>query len=391
MSLDTKYYLPHRLSSMNPAVRVAILSTYPPTPCGIATFSAALANGLIENGHDVSIVRIGDQSLVPVKPVTAILDDVDCQPSRIAIEELNRASVVIVQHEYGLFAGHDGDSIVSVLDQITVPIIVVAHTVLHSPTSRQREVLRAVTMRADAVVVMTDAGRELLVREFAVDERKVSVIPHGAALRTSPVARAGLGTSRLLTWGLLGPGKGIEWVIDALSLLDDLRPHVSYLVAGVTHPKVVSIDGEAYRNMLRARALRNGVAPYVRFDETYKGLDDLSAMIGEAEIVILPYDSVDQVTSGVLVDAVAAGCPVISTTFPHSEELLRSGAGMLVPRKDPEALAAAIREALTTPQRSAQMAAEARRIAPKLAWTAVSAQYATLATRLILTNDRSRA
>ncbi len=138
----------------------------------------------------------------------------------------------------------------------------------------------------------------------------------------------------MLTWGLLGPGKGIEWAIDALSELSDLQPQPEYVIAGATHPKVRERHGEEYRDMLVDRAARSGSAPHVSFDDTYRDLVSLTELIHSADLVVLPYDSRDQVTSGVLVDAVAAGRPVVSTAFPHAVELLASGAGIVVPQRD---------------------------------------------------------
>jgi glycosyltransferase involved in cell wall biosynthesis len=187
----------------------------------------------------------------------------------------------------------------------------------------------------------------------------------------------------LLTWGLLGPGKGIEWAIDALALLKNLNPHAVYRIAGDTHPKVAALEGESYREMLARRALGRGVSDNVQFDAGYRDLPALAELISEASIVVLPYDSPDQVTSGVLVDAIAAGRPVVATAFPHAIELLSSGAGIVVPRRDPVALANALRTILSNPRLAESMAAEARRLAPSLAWSSVAARYATLGEKLI--------
>jgi glycosyltransferase involved in cell wall biosynthesis len=360
----------------------AVVSTFPPTPCGVATYSFALCEGLDQGGDHAVVVRVGGEDSGRDGRVVATLSDTVSAPAPEALAALARADVVIVQHEYGLYAGVDGNSILEVLDAIAAPTIVVAHTVLRAPTAHLREVLEAVTDAADAVVLMTEAGRELLVTRFDVDPAKVSVIPHGAtvaadAMRREPSSR------ELLTWGLLGPGKGIEWAIDALSLLDDLRPSVTYRIAGDTHPKVAAANGHASRDMLRQRVADAGLQASVFFDHGYRSLDALGALIATASIVVLPYDSPDQVTSGVLVDAVAAGRPVVATAFPHAVELLASGAGLVVPRRDPLALATAIRRVLTDYDLAAAMASEARRLAPSLAWPAVAARYAALADALV--------
>jgi glycosyltransferase involved in cell wall biosynthesis len=143
----------------------------------------------------------------------------------------------------------------------------------------------------------------------------------------------------------------------------------------VTHPKVLASAGDGYRQSLIARSKDLGLEDSVTFDDTYRDVPTLTRFIASASLVVLPYDSRDQVTSGVLVDALAAGRPVIATSFPHAMELLASGAGIVVPHGDPHALAGAIRWVLEDRRRRDAMAAEARRIAPTLSWDAVAQSY----------------
>lgn len=367
-----------------------MVSTFPPTACGIATFAAALSAGLVAHGAAVDVVRCGTSSGLEDPLVLQHLGD--GSPARIAacIEVLNATDVVIVQHEYGIYDGIDGESVLSLMAGVDVPIVLIAHTVVSDPTPTQRSVLERACAMADVVVVMTDTACRRLLAGFDVDADKVIVIPHGAATppqSTSMVGaahRRGVGhRPRLLTWGLLGPGKGIEWAIDAFAELADLDPAPTYVIAGATHPKVREHAGEEYREMLVDRAERSGSGPSVSFDDSYRDLEALTDLIRSADLVVLPYDSADQVTSGVLVDAIAAGCPVVSTAFPHAVELLASGAGIVVPQRDPAALAAAIRTVLTDTDRADAMAAEARRLAPELSWEAVARRYDALGARLL--------
>jgi glycosyltransferase involved in cell wall biosynthesis len=364
-----------------------ILSTFPPTECGIATFSAALAAGVIANGGTVDVVRCGATPNLEDASVIGTLDANGSVGFAAPIDVLNGTDVAIIQHEYGLYGGLDGADVLETLAGVVVPMIVVAHTVVSAPTANQKYVLEQVCARADAVVVMTETARIRLGASFDIDPAKVVVIPHGAATppASAPTPRS---TStnrppRLLTWGLLGPGKGIEWAIDALADLVDLVPQPRYVIAGATHPKVLAHSGQSYRKMLIERAATSAAAAYVSFDDTYRDLASLTELIRSADLVVLPYDSTDQVTSGVLVDAVAAGRPVVSTAFPHAVELLASGAGLVVPQGDSAALSAAIRAVLTDPALAASMATEARRLAPELSWTAVAGRYDALAERLL--------
>ena len=364
-----------------------ILSTFPPTACGIATFSAALAAGLIAGGATVDVVRCNEADDVEDPLVVASMGIGGPRASLAAVDALNRTDVAIVQHEYGIYAGRDGDEVLDVLDALTVPCVVVAHTVVRRPSAHQRWVLERVCDAADAVVVMTEHARRRLVEDFDVDASRVSVISHGA---TTPPD----GTSdawdrrpgdrlRLLTWGLLGPGKGIEWAIDAMAMLADVRPLPSYLVAGATHPKVLATDGEAYREMLQRRCWSTGAARSVTFDESYRDLPALTRMIGCADLIVLPYDSEDQVTSGVLVDAVACGRPVVATAFPHAVELLSGGAGIVVPQRDAAALADVVGGLVDHPEHLELMAVACRQLAPELSWPVVAGRYDELATSLL--------
>ena len=355
-----------------------ILSTYPPTPCGLATFTAALANGLTANGADVSVVRISDGPPSTSTPVIGEL--VNGSPASVAAcgELLNRSDVAVIQHEYGIYGGVDGDEVVDIIEGLRVPSIVIAHTILKDPTSHQRSVLEAVAALADQVVVMSEAAAQRLCRDFDVDRRKVKTVPHGATIPTNTTVMRG-GRPTLLTWGLLGPGKGIERVIEAMGSLNDVPGRPRYLVAGRTHPKVLAADGEAYRDARTEQARRSGVADSVCFDAGYRSVSTLTALVQSAAVVVLPYDSTDQVTSGVLVDAIASGRPVVATAFPHAVELLNSGAGIVVGHDDPDALASALRRILTQPRLAGAMAAEARRLAPEMAWPVVAGAYLKLA------------
>ena len=360
-----------------------ILSTYPPTACGLATFSSALADGLTANGADVSVVRVSDGSPSSSDRVVGELVNGSKTSIAASAELLNRSDVAVIQHEYGVYGGVDGDEVVEVVSELRVPSIVVAHTVLTDPTPHQRWVLEAIANLADLVVVMSEAASQRLRRGYDIDRRKVTTIPHGATLpRTAPLKRSGRPT--LLTWGLLGPGKGVERVIEAMGSLHHLNGRPRYLIAGRTHPKVLAADGEAYRDARAEQAQRGGVADSVFFDATYRDLSSLTALVQSSAVVVLPYDSTDQVTSGVLVDAIASGRPVVATAFPHAVELLGSGAGIVVGHDDPSALASTLRRVLTDPRLSGSMAAEARRLAPTMAWPVVAKAYIALARRLLL-------
>jgi polysaccharide biosynthesis protein PslF len=380
-----------------------VLSTFPPTQCGLATFSASLLRPLTSGGTGGygAVVRVLDEE-APNRPpgVVAELRNGTPDGPADAAAALNAFDVAIIQHEYGIYGGADGAEVVDVLLRLTIPSIIVLHTVLSQPTPHQREVLERAVAAADATVVLSETAARRLVDVYRVDPARVSVIPHGATLSgprppselhaLRPAHRGDEGGEEpappvptVLTWGLIGPGKGIEWGVDAVAELDDLPTPPRYVIAGRTHPKVLARSGEAYRDGLRDRAAARGVADRVVFDGTYREGPALQDLVRQADVVLLPYDSTDQVTSGVLIEAVAALKPVVATRFPHATELLSAGAGLLVPQQDPVAMAAALRTLLTRPDVAAGMTRVAGVAAPDLQWAAVAEHYLDLAARLI--------
>ena len=370
-------------------IRFGFISTYPPTQCGLATFTASLLHALTSSGEDgARVARLVD-SIRPPSAVEVVGDiPVDDPVEGVrSVARLNDCDAVIVQHEFGIYGGADGQDVLAMLAELTVPSIVVLHTVLAEPTPHQRQVLQAVLDAASAVVVMTRAARDRLVSRHQVDTGKLSIIAHGAPDGSSsaslrPAFRNGQPT--VLTWGLLGPGKGIEWGIQAMLRLQDLRPRPRYLIAGQTHPKVLLSQGETYRASLRQLIERHSLSDSVRLDSQYRDAPALAELVAAADVVLLPYDSTDQVTSGVLIEAVAAGKPVVATQFPHAVELLSGGAGLVVQHRNPAAIADALRMVLTRRQVAAGMSQAAEATAPQLRWPAVAQRYRELSGRLIL-------
>ncbi len=368
-------------------MRTAIVSTFPPRACGIGTFAADLKATLA--GTDS--VRVADLVAVVNEPsspqrrglLATIAQAVRGDYVRTA-RMLGRldVDVVLLQHEYGIFGGRDGEYVLSFARELAQPLVVTLHTVLSEPTPHQAEVLTELCAEAELVIVMTETARRLLVDSGACAEEKVRIVPHGAPARITARAASERQlptrrpwddqTLRLSTFGLISPGKGLETVIDAMPAMLERHPGITYTIAGRTHPDVAHREGERYRLMLERRVLELGLDAHVEFDDRFLTVDELSDLLARTDVFVTPYCSREQIASGALTFAIAAGCAVVSTPYWYAEEMLASGAGLLVPFRDPDALAEAVCSYLERPETLAAARAEAQRIGSALAWPAVA-------------------
>ena len=291
--------------------------------------------------------------------------------------------VVLLQHEFGIFGGRDGEYVLSFAQELAQPLVVTLHTVLSEPTPHQADVLRELCAEAELVIVMTDTALRLLVESGACSEEKVRVVPHGAPVRIAERAAGGLrarrsGSSgvpdpfRLSTFGLISPGKGLETVLEALPRMIERHPEIVYTIAGRTHPDVSRREGERYRLMLERRVLELELGDHVEFDDRFLSINELSDLLAATDVFLTPYGSREQIASGALTFAIAAGCAVVSTPYWYAQDMLASGAGLLVPFYDPEALANAVCSFIERPDTLMAARTEAQRIGSTLAWPAVA-------------------
>lgn len=369
-----------------PTARAAFVSTYPPAVCGLASFTESLCGALIRirgKSDGIDVVELVEDPRIPHNDrpgVIARLDPADPLSIQKTAERIDRHDVVVLQHEYGIWGPDMGRAVIEFADAFENALITTLHTLLPQPSVVQEEIIKSLAERSAFTVVQTQIARDLLVRRYRVDPRSIVVIPHGTgrSLRAVAGARSSLlphDTPRLLTWGLIGPGKGLEWSLQAVSLLKDAYPDIRYTIAGRTHPKVLAREGEEYRRRLCATVSKLGLGDHVEFIDSYLSQDMLNDLLVDTTIAVVPYDSADQMVSGVLVEAVSATVPVVATSFPHAVELAGSGAALAVPRRSPHALAHAIRSLLESETAIADMTRAQSRIAVGFEWSNVAREY----------------
>jgi glycosyltransferase involved in cell wall biosynthesis len=367
--------------------RVAFLGDYVPRQCGIATFTRDLCEAVSAAAPEAACYAgaVSDRTEGYEYPsrVRFELQEKDIDSYRRAADFLNfdNAGVLCVQHEFGIYGGVAGSHLLALLKEVRMPVVTTLHTLLRQPNEAQRKVMGQISQRSERLVVMARKGAEILREVYAVPESKIEVIPHGipdVPLVDSASAKAQFGVegrSVLLTFGLIGPGKGIEHVIEALPAIIQRHPEVVYIVLGATHPHLLAHEGERYRLSLEWLSEELGVKDHVIFDNRYVSPSDLREFVSATDIYLTPYLNREQITSGTLAQVFGAGRAVVSTPYHHAEELLAEGRGMLVPFSRPSAIAMAVCEYLERPgliERTRQAAWQAGR---DMIWPAVARRY----------------
>lgn len=336
-----------------PVSKIAVVGGFAPRRCGIATFTTDIAQALkrFQPHLELQVIAIDDpaQSL-EYGDVSAVIRSDDPLSYQAAAEYLNEsgAEAVWIQHEFGIFGGNDGDMVCDFVDRIAAPLIFTFHTVLAEPSASQRRIMKHLISRASRIMVMSRHSRENLLREYGARQSVVDVIEHGAPDRpfgrqAEFKRRLGLsGKTVLMTFGLLGQGKGLELAIQALPGIVAENPDVVYRIVGATHPNLVAHEGEAYREGLMNLAQQLGVDGHVIWDNRFLDLPDLLDQLESCDIYLTPYPNLEQSTSGTLSYAVALGKAVVSTPYVHAEELLEGGAGILIEPGSSEAVTQAV-------------------------------------------------
>jgi glycosyltransferase involved in cell wall biosynthesis len=374
-------------SNHSPLNRIAFIGNYLPRQCGIATFTTDLCEAIAAGHNDKACIA------VPVNDVEGGY----AYPSRVRFEltekdidsyrraadflNINNVDLVCLQFEYGIFGGRAGSHILTLLRELRMPVVTTLHTILREPDPYQRQVLEEVAALSDRLVVMSQRGLEFLEQVYHVSAEKIDLIPHGIPDLpfVDPSFHKDLfgveGKIVLLSFGLLSANKGIENVIAALPAILAKHPNVVYFIVGATHPHVLRHDGETYRLSLQWLAQEKAVEGQVIFYNRFVSLEELVEFIGAADIYITPYLNPAQIVSGTLAYTVGAGKAVISTPYWHAEELLADERGVLVPFRDPAALAEQVIDLLDNTAKRHAMRKRAYLFGREMIWPQVACRY----------------
>ena len=377
-----------QMNNHKPSIgKVIFIGNYPPRKCGIATFTSDLCESLALKYPD---------TICHVIPITDIPEGYD-YPERVCFEikeqdvdsykrasesiNINNADIVCLQHEFGIFGGQAGSYILTLLRSIQPPVVTTFHTVLKDPSSRQELVFKEIADLSLMIVVMTKKAVELLTTRYGISAKKIRVIPHGIpdiAFIDPSYYKDQFDVEDktvLLTFGLLSPNKGIEFVIRALPDIVKTFPRVIYIILGQTHPNLLETEGESYRIGLQQLATELGVEKHVRFHNRFVLMEDLKEFLVMADLYITPYLTEQQIVSGTLAYSFGVGNAVVSTPFWHAAELLAEGRGVLVPFKDSNAISEAVITLLSNDAERNAIRKKAYLLGRDMTWAAIVDKY----------------
>ena len=340
---------------------ILVISSYPPRECGIATYSQDLIKALnnkFSNSFSIKVCALeyGKSEFAYPAEVKYTLDTTSHVLNYMKlvqkINDDNRIQVVVIEHEFGLFNGHES-SFLQLLYEVSKPIVVVFHTVLPNPDERLKIQVKNIVSACKSVVVMTNTSANILMKEYGIAKQKISVIAHGTHLvqhlsEKFLKDKYGLSGKKVLTtFGLLSSGKSIETTLDAMPAIVKQTPNVMFLIIGKTHPEVVRNDGEVYREMLTRKVKDLGLQNNVKFINKYLDLPELLEYLQLTDIYLFTSNDPNQAVSGTFVYAMSCGCPIISTPIPHAKELLTKDTGILFDFRNSGQLAESVNSLLT--------------------------------------------
>ncbi len=382
---------PGRNNQSENRMNVAIIGNYVPRQCGLATFTADVAGWLervIPAGSEVFVVAMNDRAegynYPPMVHFGVLANNPRDYPRAADFINLSGVDLVCLQHEFGIFGGPRGIYVADLLRDLKKPVVSTFHTVLPEPDEQRKRAMMEVAELSDAIVVMSAKCIDFLEEYYDVPRQKVHVIHHGVpepppGTREEHKARWGLsGRTVLLTFGLLHPGKGIEYMVEAMPAIVERFPDVVYVVLGATHPPVKKREGEKYRYELKRRARELGVEDNIVFYDRFVPLEELTSFLATCDIYVTPYLDMNQVVSGTLAYAMGLGRPVVSTPYYYAQELLGDDRGIMVPMRDSGSLASAVLDLLGDPAKLEEMGNKAYALGREMVWERVAGEYLDL-------------
>ena len=374
---------------------ILVITSYPPRECGIATYSQDLIrvlNNKFSSSLSIKVCALesGDASFPYQSDVKYILKtSVASEYEKLAkkINENNRIKIVLIQHEFGLYRMQE-KAFLQFLYELSKPVIISFHTVLPHPDEELKSKVRSITDVCASIIVMTHTSADILLNDYGVPMKKISVIAHGTHLVTHLSedflkSKYDLKDRKVLsTFGLLSSGKSIETTLEALPAIIKSCPEVVFLIMGKTHPEVVKTDGETYREMLEQKVKDYALQDHVRFINKYLALPELLEYLQLTDIYLFTANDPNQAVSGTFAYAMSCGCPIISTPIPHAKEVLTPDTGIIFDFRNSQQLADSVISLLNDEQLRRKVSINALQKIVSTAWENSAVAHAMLLGKL---------
>jgi glycosyltransferase involved in cell wall biosynthesis len=377
-------------SNSNKPKKVGVMSTYLPRHCGIGTFTFDFIQAFknIVKNCEINVLAMNDngQGYQYNHDVNLEILDINDKDYKVAADYLNMNmyDALLVQHEFGIYGGEAGEKLLKIVKNVRMPVIITLHTILENPLPHYDRVFRELIEYADKLVVMSKKACEILQRVYQTKLDKICLIPHGipdlAFIDPSYYKDKFevVGKNMLLTFGLLSPNKGIEYMLEAMPKVIKKHPNTVYYVLGSLHPNEIKMRGKSYLKMLKDMVKKNGLQKHVRFVEGFVSLDKLCEYIGAADVYVIPYLNKEQITSGTLSYAMGAAKPIVATPFWHAEESLANGRGLMAKFRDAQSLAKNVNYLLANEKERTIIRKRAYEYSRKMVWSEVAKEYYNL-------------
>ncbi len=379
----------------NKLLNIAFLSTSPPRECGLATFTQDLIDAIDANGVvNTNIIAVNNDK--PREYSNKVIYEINQNNKDDYIElayKLNHSDidVLVIEHEYGIYGGDDGEYILDLLNNINIPVITTLHTILTEPSDNQKLIIKALGDKSAKIITMAKNTSKLLKTIYGVSPYKIEVIHHGVPVRIvsnrqSLKNQFGFKDKQLIsTFGLLSPGKGIEYAIEAISKLSTINDNIIYLILGKTHPDQKS---ELYREKLEALVIKNHLEEKVKFVNKYLTKNEIIQYLQMSDIYMTPYLSKDQAVSGTLAYAVGYGRAIVSTPYLYAKEMLSEKRGLLAEFEDSESLFNCLNYILQNPDEKLRMEKNTIKLGKTMYWHIVAKHYTDVFLKTTMLNKK---
>ena len=364
--------------------KIVFLSTYPPRECGLATFTQDLINAIDSIGKvQTKVIAISNtlQNNYDHKVENSIRQNERRDYIELALKlNISDTDILVIEHEYGIFGGEYGEYILDLVLNLKIPLITTFHTILQTPNLKQRYIVKTLADKSEKIVTMASNTKLILQSVYGVNPDTIEVIHHGVPKRLIQSREQlkkelGFENKQLIsTFGLIGPGKGLEYGIEAIAKVASDNPDILYLILGQTHPALKE-EGQVYRNKLEELIEKHSLKQNIRFINKYLSKDEIIQYLQLSDIYMTPYLGPDQAVSGTLAYAVGYGKAIVSTPYLYAKEMLADGRGLLAKFNDADSLADCIKYILQNPDEKANMEHDTLKLGMTMYWDQVAKCY----------------